>query len=180
MTSWATLNKETASLISNLDAYVTANLLDYNFTNPTEMPMVSLGDVETLNENVPSIKDFFDDLGLTVKTIGLFTVYPVEVSANWPEPFVFIPFRNFSGMNFILNDVNEDANLNILPNGTNYYFADDTTVIESSPFEDDTVYLVNTKVTHSFAYSDGAPDMPSEFGGFLLIGVNEDLSSYFE
>lgn len=175
MTTHTTLNKDLSNLLTELQDYITANEIDY-LAPP---PITNLGDVVKLCEDLPSLNSLLADLDLTLADAKLYGVYREEIVSKSNVPFLIIPFKNFGIMSLSINEPKAKAKAETVSaiNHT-YYYSSDTDLVEKTKFLADTVYLVNSDAYHAYSY-DSFAESPEEFGAFLLLAVNEDISNYF-
>lgn len=185
MTLHATLSKDLTSLVSELEAHISANGLDEAALNAPYVPLVDLGSPSTLVNDIPSLANLLSGTGLTIKTINLYAVYIVEVVSTLNVPYLIVPIRNGANADLVLHEVNEGAVASTSDLGYPFYFPESTTDVETIALSPaDTIHLVNANTNHSFRYSIDTTTMtqPSTLEDVVLLlmfTVNEDLSGYF-
>ena len=181
MTAIATINKEISGLVTEVDNHITENDLDHICFNPPFFSLINLGDVAAFTSAVPSLAALFEELNLTIKSIGLNTVYYNEKLGTWENPFIIIPLRNFDGISVRTYELNADATPKLSKYNIEYFDLDQATETSSVSLEDGKVYFVNCNVYHSFRYDRSDLPTPTDLSGcgvLLLIGVEEDMSAY--
>lgn len=182
MTGIVTLSKSLETLVSEASAYINDNNIDEPAMNEPFIPYIDLGDPEALVENIPSLGTLFADMEVTPKAVALYTVYPVEILFALPGAYLVIPVKNFSEFELRKYELNSgataisDAKLSGVP----CYTPDSGTKVETIQITQDSVYAIDGNVHHSFHSDAPRPWVPSENAGeFLVVFVNEDISSYF-
>ncbi len=173
MKQFNSLAQNLGDVQTEMDAYLTSNkLYGVNFRKP----MHELEDFSGL----PNLHSILNQLGLTLKSLSIYTIWYTPVASSLSVPYIVIPYKSYANMNLSLHDLKENPQVNYTM-GSNYpyYMLSQTTTSEQVKFENNTLYFMNADVVHSFQYDRFPPIRQSDFGVFLVLSVNEDLSSYF-
>lgn len=182
MTAHTTLSKDLTSLVSELEAHISANGLADIGSDESFVPLIDLGSPAALTSSVPSLADLLNDIGLTLKTTSLYMVSTTELVSSLNVPYMIIPIRSNENADLVLHEVNEGAVPNASSLGYSYYLPESTTDQEIVPLSHNTIHLVTANAYHSFRYSVHTStfiNTPENFVLLLMITVNEDLSGYF-
>ena len=182
MTGIVTLSKSLETLVSEATTYINDNNIDEPAMTDPFNPCIDLGDPIALIENIPSLGTLLSDMELTPNTVTLYTAYPVEIFFALAGAYLIIPVKNFSEFELRRYELKSgatsipDAKLSEVP----CYTPESGTKVESIQIAQDSVYAVNKDVYHSF-YSDAPRPwiLSKNAGEFLVVFVNEDISSYF-
>lgn len=167
------ISENLKDVLTETDAYLTDNKIDVvYYRNPFH-------EIQDLDQ-FPILSAFLNKLGLTLKSLNVYTIWYTPVASSLPVPYLVIPYKGYSDMSLNIHELKENAIVNRLENiKYPFYMLSQTKTIDVIDFKEDTIYFINGDVVHSFQYEDLSPMHHAEFGTFLLIGVNEDISSYF-
>lgn len=162
-----------ADLFAEMNAYLKSKDIE---TLYYRKPMHHIEDFDQL----PCLNATLSQLGLTVKSLAIYSIWYTSVASSLSVPYIVIPFKSYDIMNLTIHDLKENANINYTQDTNHpYYMLSQTTLNERTKFEENTLYFVNADIVHSFQYDLLPPSRHTDFGEFLVISVNEDISNYF-
>lgn len=172
MKNLISIPKNLSELLAEVESYLISKEMIQAYYRPFFYKILDL-------EEFPNLSATLAEMNLTLKSLNIYTVGNLETASSFHESYIIIPFKNFTDMKFGLHELKNNARANYLENGWPYYWVSHTVTIEETNVLDDTIYIVNKDVFHSCQFQEFSPQSPTEFGSFIIIGVNEDLSSYF-
>lgn len=143
-------------------------------------PYLGLGNAVDLVNDIPSLGNGLDDVGLSFKSLSLYTVWNMPIVQSLDFNYVIVPIEYFSDMSIATYTLKETAVERYMPE-TNwpYYQVNDCIQTDKTSFIENNLYLVNSGTYHSLRYTDISTYYRPNFGVFLVAAVNEDLSNYF-
>lgn len=167
------ISENVGSVLTEIDAYLDAKNINEVYYRT---PFYPLEDVSEF----AGLQSILNNMGLTLKSLSLYTIWYTPVASSLSVPYIVIPLKAYTNMNLAMHQLKEGTVVNYAAgNNMPYYMLSQTTTDSRIPLEDNTMYFINSDVVHSFQYNGAAPYYRNDFGVFLVLSVNEDLSSYF-
>lgn len=171
MTLYTKLNKDLTGVISEIEDYLSSQAISESYARAPFYEIDSL-------VGVPSLEEIFD--GLTIKSSSIYTIWYQPVASFLTAPYAIIPLRSYDNMSLKIHELKDNAQLNSQSDVKYpFYLISETDEVEAIPFQDNTVYFINSNVIHSFQYNEADPLYIPNLGTYLVLSFNEDISSYF-
>ena len=173
MKKYAIISKDLSTLIEQVISH-TAGLT----IGSTDPHYHRLGEASEIVEFIPAVSSAFATENLSIMKMGLYSAYhnPMGFYVAAPAGMsgIIVPFPDAFGATLKLHVPNPDAHPFTEPTlNMELYDVDDCTVTETISVAADSIFLPSDAI---WTLEPASESVPSRF---LLIGFNEDISSYF-